>query len=147
MNELFSTVNHEQFSHNCTVLILLQILRYFPSECVPHPSVGPLHESNIRDEGTRGMRELFVIGDRVYCPQCNNTAQFLSVSKAARAADVSRRTIYNYVEDGSVYALRVAGKTLRVCANCLLISETRILERFQELNNNPARHSGRRQRI
>jgi predicted site-specific integrase-resolvase len=35
-------------------------------------------------------------------------------------ADVSTKTIYRYVEEGNVYAVRIAGKTLRVCRGCLL---------------------------
>jgi predicted site-specific integrase-resolvase len=35
-------------------------------------------------------------------------------------ADVSSKTIYRYIEEGSVYAVRIAGKTLRVCRGCLL---------------------------
>jgi excisionase family DNA binding protein len=61
-----------------------------------------------------------VFGSRVLCPSCGCHAQLLSVTRAAQLAGVSRRTVYNYVEEGSVYALRLAGKTLRVCAACLL---------------------------
>jgi excisionase family DNA binding protein len=61
-----------------------------------------------------------VVGDRVVCPQCGCAAKLLRITRAASLVDVSRRTIYGYIEDGSVYAVKVAGKTLRVCSNCLL---------------------------
>jgi len=61
-----------------------------------------------------------VVGEQVRCPLCNEYSQLLRVSKAAKLADVSRRTIYRYIEEGTVYAVRVAGKTYRVCSGCLL---------------------------
>lgn len=35
-------------------------------------------------------------------------------------ADVSKKTIYRYIEEGEVYSVKVAGKTYRVCKYCLL---------------------------
>ena len=58
--------------------------------------------------------------DTVFCPICNDYAQLLRISRASRIADVSRRTIYNYIEEGSVHAVKVAGKTYRICSKCLL---------------------------
>jgi hypothetical protein len=60
-----------------------------------------------------------IVDDKILCPYCGECASMLRISRAARMADVSRRTVYSYVESGSVFSLRVAGKTLRVCANCL----------------------------
>ena len=54
------------------------------------------------------------------CPTCGTLLQLLRISKAAELADVSAKTIYRYVEEGNVYAVRVAGKTLRICRGCLL---------------------------
>lgn len=39
---------------------------------------------------------------------------------AAKIVDVDRRTVYNYVKKRKVYAVKVAGSTLRVCSRCLL---------------------------
>jgi excisionase family DNA binding protein len=61
-----------------------------------------------------------VVGERVVCPRCGCAVQPLRIHRAAAIVDVSRRTIYSYIEEGSVYAVKVAGKTLRVCSNCLL---------------------------
>ena len=61
-----------------------------------------------------------IVGERVVCPLCHQEVQLLRIMRAARLADVSRRTIYSYIEEGSVYAARVAGKTMRVCPACLL---------------------------
>jgi len=61
-----------------------------------------------------------VLGDQVFCPLCNEYVQLLRVQKAAAVADVNRRTVYRYIEDGSIYSVRIAGKTCRVCARCLL---------------------------
>jgi len=46
--------------------------------------------------------------------------RLLRVFRAAEMADVSSKTIYRYVEEGNVYAVKVAGKTLRVCRGCLI---------------------------
>lgn len=54
------------------------------------------------------------------CPLCKQPLQLLRVSRAARIADVSGKTIYRYIEAGEVYSVKVAGKTYRVCKNCLL---------------------------
>ena len=64
------------------------------------------------------------IGDLVICPRCKQAVKLVRIAKAAMLADVSRRTIYNYIDDGSIYAIRVAGKTLRVCSSCLLVEQS-----------------------
>ena len=61
-----------------------------------------------------------IIADRVWCPVCNRDTQLLRVSNAARLVDVNPRTIYRYIDEGLIYSLKVAGKTYRVCKNCLL---------------------------
>jgi hypothetical protein len=61
-----------------------------------------------------------VVRGRVYCPLCREFVQLLKISKAAELTDVSRRTIYNYIEEGLVYRVKVAGKTTRVCCGCLI---------------------------
>ena len=54
------------------------------------------------------------------CPICKAPLRLLRISRAAKIADVSSKTIYRYVEEGNVYAVKVAGKTLRVCRGCLI---------------------------
>lgn len=66
------------------------------------------------------MAHLIIRGECVWCSFCNDYTRFLRVQSAARIADVNRRTIYRYVEEGRVNVLKVAGKTLRVCGGCLL---------------------------
>jgi excisionase family DNA binding protein len=58
--------------------------------------------------------------DEEICPKCKKPLQLLRLSKAAKLVDVSDKTIYGYIEEGSVYAIKVAGKTFRVCKGCLL---------------------------
>lgn len=58
--------------------------------------------------------------DEVWCPRCNEYARFIKISKAAELADVSRRTIYRYIEEGGIYSFKIAGRTQRVCSSCLL---------------------------
>lgn len=66
------------------------------------------------------MPRTIVVDDRVWCPLCQEYAQLLKISKAAKLADVTERTIYRYIEEGRVHTIKVAGKTYRVCAGCLL---------------------------
>ncbi len=54
------------------------------------------------------------------CPLCKAPLELLRISIAAKMADVSTKTIYRYLEEGRVYAIKVAGKSLRVCKRCLL---------------------------
>ena len=55
----------------------------------------------------------------VWCPLCKKHAQLLRVAHAAKIIDVHNRTIYRYIDEGLVYAVKVVGKTYRVCGDCL----------------------------
>lgn len=55
----------------------------------------------------------------VWCPLCKKQVKLLRVVHAAKLVDVHTRTIYRYIEEGSVYALKIAGKTYRTCGECL----------------------------
>lgn len=61
-----------------------------------------------------------VLGDKVWCPRCGEYVKVLRVAGAAKIVDVDRRTVYNYVKKNKVYAVKIAGSTLRICSNCLL---------------------------
>lgn len=61
-----------------------------------------------------------VLGDKVWCPRCNEYVKFVRVSQAGRIVDVDRRTVYNYVKQNKVYSVKVAGSTMRICSHCLL---------------------------
>jgi excisionase family DNA binding protein len=56
----------------------------------------------------------------VWCPLCKKQVKLWRVVHAAKLVDVSSRTIYRYIDAGLVYAVKVVGKTYRVCADCLL---------------------------
>jgi excisionase family DNA binding protein len=58
--------------------------------------------------------------DEELCPRCKEHLRLLRVSKASKMADVSEKTVYGYIEEGSVYAVKVAGKTYRICKTCLI---------------------------
>lgn len=68
----------------------------------------------------REQRPPIVLGDKVWCPRCTEYVKVVRVTGAARIVDVDRRTIYNYVKKNKVFAVKVAGSTLRVCTHCLL---------------------------
>ena len=61
-----------------------------------------------------------VLGDKVWCPRCEEYVKVVRVAGAAKIVDVDRRTIYNYVKKNKVFSVKVAGSTLRVCTHCLL---------------------------
>lgn len=56
----------------------------------------------------------------MWCPVCKKHLRLIKVSKAAALIDVHPRTIYRYIDEGLVYGLKVAGKTYRVCKQCLM---------------------------
>lgn len=66
------------------------------------------------------MSQSKILGDRVWCPLCKDYTQLLTVPNAARLVNTHRRSIYRYIEEGLVYAPKVAGKRYRVCGGCLL---------------------------
>jgi len=71
----------------------------------------------------KNMTELqppLVRGDKVWCPRCHEYVKVIRVVAAARIVDVDRRTVYNYIKKDKVFAVRVAGNTIRVCSHCLL---------------------------
>jgi excisionase family DNA binding protein len=72
------------------------------------------------DANESDLRHPRDIADRVWCPLCKKHVQLLRVSNAAKLVDVRPRTIYRYIDEGLVYALKVAGKTYRVCKPCLV---------------------------
>ena len=61
--------------------------------------------------------------NKILCPTCQDYKKFLKPHNAASLADVTRRTIYRYIDEGKVYAVKVAGNTYRICCGCLLKAE------------------------
>lgn len=61
-----------------------------------------------------------ILGGRIWCPLCKDYVQLLKVQNAAKLLDVNRRTIYRYIEEGKIYAIKTVGKTYRVCGKCLI---------------------------
>jgi hypothetical protein len=61
-----------------------------------------------------------VLGEKVWCPRCGEYVKVIRVAGAAKIIDVDRRTVYNYIKRKKVFAIRVAGSTLRVCSSCLV---------------------------
>jgi len=59
------------------------------------------------------------IDSKRWCPLCKRRVQLLKVCNAAALVDVHTRTIYRYIDEGVIYAVKVAGKTYRVCGECL----------------------------
>lgn len=64
-----------------------------------------------------------IIGNKIWCPRCQEQKKFLKTHNAAALADVIRRTIYRYIDEGKIYVVKVAGNTYRVCSGCLLKSK------------------------
>jgi excisionase family DNA binding protein len=59
---------------------------------------------------------------RVWCPLCKickKQVHLLRVAHAAKLVDVHSRTIYRYIDEGLIYAVKIVGKTYRVCGECL----------------------------
>jgi len=60
-----------------------------------------------------GYVPLKISGHRVWCPFCKRCAQLLKIPDAAKLINVNRRTIYRYIEQGAVYAVKTAGKRFK----------------------------------
>jgi excisionase family DNA binding protein len=73
-----------------------------------------------------------IIGNKIWCPLCQDYKKFLKIQKAANLADVNRRTVYRYIEEGKVHAIKTAGGTSRVCVGCLIKSEPGVSEKYSE---------------
>ena len=69
------------------------------------------------------MNYVTFTGNQIWCPICQDYEKFLKIQHAAALADVNRRTIYRYLEEGKVHAVKTAGGTYRVYCGCLLKSE------------------------
>ena len=61
-----------------------------------------------------------VLNERIWCPFCESHVQLLRIQRAAKLADVNRRTIYRYIDEGKVYTVRIAGGSYRLCSSCLI---------------------------
>ena len=65
------------------------------------------------------LQQPIIMGDKVWCPRCREYVKMVRVSGAAKLVDVNRRTIYNYIKKNKVFAVKVAGNTIRICSHCL----------------------------
>jgi len=70
------------------------------------------------------MSHPLIIGDKIWCPFCKSYSKFIQIRNAAKLADVHRRTIHRYIEEGKVYVVKVAGTSYRVCSGCLVNPDT-----------------------
>ena len=61
-----------------------------------------------------------ILGNQVWCPVCNEHAQFIKIAEAAELARVQKRTIYRYIDEGALFTVRIVGKSRRVCSSCLV---------------------------
>ncbi len=69
------------------------------------------------------MSDTKISDDQIWCPLCEKFEKFLSIKHAAKLADVNRRTIYRYLDEGKIHKVKTAGGTYRVCRGCLIKSE------------------------
>jgi excisionase family DNA binding protein len=73
---------------------------------------------------------------KIWCPICNDHCQFLRIPTAAKLLDVSRRTIYRHIEDGSIHVFKLGGTGhYRVCSGCLLAQHVEPLKNQIALSN------------
>lgn len=63
---------------------------------------------------------------KIWCPLCKDHHRFLRIPSAARLLEVSRRTIYRHIEEGSVHVFKLGGTgRYRVCSGCLLAQQSK----------------------
>jgi excisionase family DNA binding protein len=83
-------------------------------------SAATLRHCGRRAPKEQDMSQLKISGHRVWCPVCKRYAQLFKIPDAAKLINVNRRTIYRYIEQGAVFAVKTAGNRYRICASCLL---------------------------
>jgi predicted transcriptional regulator len=66
------------------------------------------------------LQPSLIRGDKIWCNRCREYVKVIRVAGAAKIVDVDRRTVYNYIKKKKVFAVKVAGTTIRVCSHCLL---------------------------
>ncbi len=73
---------------------------------------------------------------KIWCPICKDHYRFLRIPTAAKLLEVSRRTIYRHIEDGSVHVFKVGGTGhYRVCSGCLLAQNVEPIKNQIPLSN------------
>jgi excisionase family DNA binding protein len=73
---------------------------------------------------------------KIWCPICKEHHRFLRIPTAARLLEVSRRTIYRHIEDGSIHVFKLGGTGhYRVCSGCLLAQHVEPVKNQIALNN------------
>lgn len=65
------------------------------------------------------MSGIRIVGHKIWCPLCEEHVPLLRVHAVAKLFDVNARTLYRYIEQGVLHAVKVAGGTYRVCTCCL----------------------------
>ena len=61
------------------------------------------------------------LGERIWCRICKAHTQFVSIHHATKFADVSRRSVYRYIEQGKIQSFKLAATgQYRVCTSCLI---------------------------
>jgi excisionase family DNA binding protein len=68
----------------------------------------------------------------------------VSIEQAARALDVSRRTIYNRIREGRLQTIRTLGGSQRVLIESLHVEGLALAARPMAAGQSPASRSGRR---
>jgi excisionase family DNA binding protein len=66
------------------------------------------------------MSNTLAAGVKAWCPLCRDFSTLIRVRRAARLVDMHSRTIYRYIEEGKIHAVKVGGSSYRVCTGCLV---------------------------
>lgn len=72
------------------------------------------------------MSSTLVAGDKAWCPLCRDFSALVKVHRAARLVDMHSRTIYRYIEEGKIHAVKVGGRSYRVCSGCLVSPQSSV---------------------
>ncbi|MEW6126565.1 MAG: helix-turn-helix domain-containing protein [Acidobacteriota bacterium] len=54
------------------------------------------------------------------CPLCKKEINLFKINEAADFLRVSKKTIYGWIEEGKIYAIKTPGNLYRVCRGCLI---------------------------
>ena len=57
----------------------------------------------------------------IHCPNCDRVTEMLTINEACAFMEISRRTIYNWMESGALHVCRNAGGHPLICSSSLLV--------------------------
>jgi excisionase family DNA binding protein len=56
----------------------------------------------------------------IHCPKCNMVTKMLTIKESCAFMEISRRTVYNWIQSGALHVRRNPGGHVLICSMSLL---------------------------